>query len=321
MNGGCRVCGSLDTVRLGVLHAYSDYSTTVYDCRACGCRFAPHEPLIYERLHAADSSSYRTLDRLELIAADAWETGKPTNLRSALRAISKFRFVIDAVEHRGSRQRILEIGCGTGYLAAYFMLTGHTVLGADISRTAVAKARSSMGDHFVLADDDRVRDTAPYDVVLHVGTVGCVPDPIRFTLEMLALVDESGVLVFNAPNAQVVRARGGLWNASTTPPDLVTLFTPDFWAHQFSERADVAVEITDVEPGRQLIELLRPSTDRRGHTSLLDARVTSTAGATARPWRLLRSFFSVAGRVARRLRLLPRRPAEFGVHVTIRPRP
>ena len=98
---------------------------------------------------------------------------------------------------------------------------GRPILGIDVSPEASTSARASFGDHFAVGLDAA---QPPYDVIYHVGLIGCVDDPIALTRRLLAMLKPGGLLLFNAPNRDALGLDGQLWLDSAPPPDLVTLF-------------------------------------------------------------------------------------------------
>ena len=296
---------------------YADYECVVYDCAECGSRFTAHHESMHERLHASPGSSYQSQRQLGQAAATWFAVGDVASLRRILASSPKYEFVIDAVESRADVRRVLEVGCSKGYLSAYLITRGFDVLGTDISPSAVAEATSLFGPHFVEAGSPAIPQRQPYDAIVHVGTVGCVADPVAFTRELLGLLRPGGRLIFNAPNADACRGTGEVWGASTPPPDLVTLFTPHYW-HRYADVADVDVQVTDVEPSAVLkARLRRWRRDRPPVRKLLEAEMKPRQPDD---WRSRPVASRVAATLARglaSLRVLPRQPAEFGVHVVM----
>src|SRR5262249_35916678 len=129
-----------------------------------------------------------------------FDRGDLAGLRAALSEGPKYRFVMDAIDREPADARILEIGSSRGHLTSYFILGGRKITGVDVSANAVAAASAAFGAYFVLVEDPLIDAQAPYDVVFHVGTIGCVADPIGMTKRLLDLIKPGGRLLFNAPN-------------------------------------------------------------------------------------------------------------------------
>src|SRR5437660_518436 len=104
---------------------------------------------------------------------------------------------------------------------------------ANFTRRGDVEYLGRYGTPIFECDDDRAMDAmAPYDVVYHVGTIGCVADPLGMTKRLLGLLKPGGRLLFNVPNRDGCYLRGQLWIDAAPPPDVVTLFPSGFWRRQ-----------------------------------------------------------------------------------------
>lgn len=205
------------------------YAWDVFHCKACGCQFTKHDTEIYDIMHKTSAISYYSDYRS--IAAQCQSHFKRKDLaalRETLDTWSKYRFIIDRIARTPSDARLLEIGSSRGYLTSYSILDGRPILGVDVSREAVEEARALFGDHFAVSSDPRIAAGAPYDVIYHVGMIGCVADPLGLTHDLLKLLRPGGILIFNTPNRDALHLKRQLWFDSAPPPDLVTLFPPGF---------------------------------------------------------------------------------------------
>jgi methionine biosynthesis protein MetW len=120
----------------------------------------------YEEKHAPDSSHGRIL---------RWLAGRPT-------------------------ARVLDLGCGDGYLAGELRSAGHHVVGIDAVVTDGVKDRV---DVFVQADLDvglPPQVTGPFDVVIAADVLEHVRRPEVVLDELHRVVDPSGIVVASVPN-------------------------------------------------------------------------------------------------------------------------
>lgn len=321
----CHVCGADDIAEAGEVEYYAGYGWKVYDCLACSCRFTGHDDSIYEWLHSQAGSSYGLYRELADKCKRLYDAGDLARLRHELCATTKYRFVIEAIERYPKGARILEVGCSRGYLTSYFILAGYNVTGTDISAEAVAGAKEAFGDFFMTADSPAVADGAPYDVIYHVGTIGCVGDPLSFTRHLLGMLKSGGELIFNAPNANSCWLKEQLWIDAAPPPDLVTLFRPGFWSRQFAGAAAVEEEIEPCSPERSFEIGVSKLFGRKWQrpeplpleTSLNDFKAARRGDSVVRDklWRLLERGAIKAGRLTRTLALAPTQPSPFGLLV------
>ncbi len=103
----------------------------------------------------------------------------------------------------GAERRVLDIGCGTGIVAAQFQQAGYEVTGLDVSEAMLRRARNRLGDNAVLvhgdATDFTVAEPFPlaistYDIPNHLGT----PERISSYLECAyRAVRPGGVFAFD----------------------------------------------------------------------------------------------------------------------------
>ncbi|HET6835579.1 MAG TPA: bifunctional glycosyltransferase/class I SAM-dependent methyltransferase [Acidimicrobiales bacterium] len=120
----------------------------------------------YEEKHAPDSSHGRILQ---------WLARRPTG-------------------------RVLDLGCGGGYLAGELRSAGHHVVGVDAVVTDGAKDRV---DVFVQADLDLglpPQVTGPFDIVIAADVLEHVRRPEVVLDELHRVVDPSGIVVASVPN-------------------------------------------------------------------------------------------------------------------------
>jgi len=320
----CRICGSDRIVDHGHVEFYVGYAWPIYDCNDCGCRFTLHDSSTYDLLYSERSSCYSRYLGLAETCKTLFDRGDLAGLRAELSRGSKYRFVIDQIDHEPVDSRILEIGSSRGHLTSYFILGGRRITGVDISPTAVASAARDFGDHFVQAGDPSIDAKAPYDVIFHVGTIGCVADPVGMTGCLLDLLKSGGRLLFNAPNRNACSLRDQLWFESAPPPDVVTLFSPGFWRDHFAHIARVTEETEFRTPEQNLLIALRKLTRRKWRNPLPMALSESGRWSTP-PVQFADAVWLNVERAVRKvvqwsglLPKVPGEPAEFGLFVQMR---
>jgi SAM-dependent methyltransferase len=239
----CRICGSARVTKAGTVEYYQGYTSAIYDCVDCLCRFTEHFNGIYEALHANPDSCYGPQLQMAQQTKQFFDARDLDGLKRELCASSKCRFIIESIDQYPKTSRILEVGCSRGHHTAYFILAGYDVVGSDVSESAIKSARADFGPNFFLAGSPAVAERGPYDVIYHMGTIGCVSDPVGLTRSLLELLKPGGRLFFNAPNAGGCWLRGQLWIDYAPPPDVVTLYQPGFWRRFFSDQAYVSEEV------------------------------------------------------------------------------
>jgi SAM-dependent methyltransferase len=317
----CRICGSERISYCGDVEYYFGYARPIYDCQDCGCRFTLHDNKAYDLLYSEQSSFYSRYTTQAETCKRLFDLRDRASLRAVLSQGSKYRFIIDALDSQPADARILEIGSSCGHLTSYFILCERMITGVDVSLKAVAAARAAFGDHFVLAGDSAVEAHAPYDIIFHVGTIGCVADPIGTTRNLLGMLKPAGLLFFNAPNRDACTLCDQLWFDSAPPPDVVTMYMPGFWRNQFKTWAEVEETIENESSIENSLIGLRILARRRWRNPLpigIEVSKRVSAPAPTKGDRLWNYFERVVRRVGPRTgltALAPARPQEFGLFI------
>jgi len=95
--------------------------------------------------------------------------------------------------------RVLDVGCGTGGLAARYVAAGCAALGVDISPTMIGAARTVVADADFLVGDAQTEDLAAHGGFTHVVSrfgVMFFEDPVAAFANIRRAVDPGGRLGF-----------------------------------------------------------------------------------------------------------------------------
>lgn len=324
MSGRCRICGSAAARQIGAVEYFEGFGWPVLDCDACGCRFTTHDSTVHDQFQRQPALSYYSeyhvlADRCRDLVAARDLVG----LERLLGDSPKYRFVIDAISLLPPSASILELGCSRGYLTAYSILAGRRITGVDVSPDAVTAARQSFGDFFAVAGTPEATAGAPFDLIYHVGLIGCAADPLGVTRSLLAMLKPGGRLIFNAPNKGALRFSNQLWLDSAPPPDLVTLFPAGFWRAQCSALAAVEETVAFVDARSSFAIGVQQALGVRWHPPA--AQPMSVRGHAwaqhSDGWRhLLARATTKAAAAVGVTGGAARRPSEFGLFVSMRPR-
>jgi 2-polyprenyl-6-hydroxyphenyl methylase/3-demethylubiquinone-9 3-methyltransferase len=151
-----------------------------------------------------------------------------------LRAESRLRnpWVLERiVSHAGSSARVLDVGCGGGFLSNQLAKAGLDVHGLDASRESLEVAerydetrsvRYLRGDALHLPYPD-----ASFDVVCAMDFLEHVEEPARVIREAARVLRPNGLFFFHTFNRNwlswLVVIKGVEWFVKNTPPDLHVL--------------------------------------------------------------------------------------------------
>ncbi|MCB9170075.1 MAG: methyltransferase domain-containing protein [Flavobacteriales bacterium] len=137
------------------------------------------DPSAFEALYEA----VRTKERRILTDAEVARLPDGSGLWNALewriRARSAARLVHQLNGH-GERLRVLEVGCGNGWLSRYMHRAGHAVLGIDVfTRELEQAARVHREVRFARAELlDQKLPAAAFDAVVFAASIQYFPDPL-----------------------------------------------------------------------------------------------------------------------------------------------
>ncbi len=112
----------------------------------------------------------------------------------------------------GSPDRVLDIGCSTGYLARRLVDRGATVVGIDVDEAAAAEARR-VCEQVLVGDVETMElplSEGSFDVVLCGDLVEHLRDPVAFLGRLRPLLRQGGRLVLTTPNVANWAMRLGL---------------------------------------------------------------------------------------------------------------
>lgn len=144
--------------------------------------------------------------------------------------------VLAALDRAGIRSaRILEVGCGTGWLSARLLDYG-VVTATDLADEIVERARCSFPDVRFLAGDFMTLDAgAGYDVVVCLETLSHVVDQRAFVARLAFCLRPGGLLVLTTQNRFVLERRDDVMSPGPgqvrrwlNRSELASLLTPDF---------------------------------------------------------------------------------------------
>jgi SAM-dependent methyltransferase len=96
---------------------------------------------------------------------------------------------------------VLDVGCGTGFLAMRMAELGHTAVGVDLSEEMLAEARRKtegigLAVRFQLGDAEAPpQDGAPYDVILERHVLWTLPQPREAVHTWQTLLKPGGLLI------------------------------------------------------------------------------------------------------------------------------
>ncbi len=125
-------------------------------------------------------------------------------------------------------QRVLDLGCGGGFLANYLAARGHRVVGIDTTPENLVVARRHGTAEYQVADACALPfPDASFDVVCAMDLLEHVEDPAKLIGEASRVLAPGGLFVFHTFNrtqlANLIAIKGVAWFVKNAPPDLHVL--------------------------------------------------------------------------------------------------
>lgn len=123
-------------------------------------------------------------------------------------------------------KRVLDVGCGNGYLCGEFLRHGCNVVGIDLSESGISVARRAYpsGRFEVLAADERVLENLaedPFDIVISSEVVEHLYAPRAYARGCYAAVKPGGTFICSTPYhgylKNLVIALRGDWDNHANP--------------------------------------------------------------------------------------------------------
>jgi len=144
----CEVCGG-ELTSAGSVPGYQEPNVyAIYDCRRCMTMVASPkqiDPNVYNAIYAVPGGA-PGYDRYFQYARRILQVHDPMGYLTT--HVDAAWGVHQAMRRNGAKT-VLEAGCGLGYFTYALRRGGYDILGLDISREAVEKARQAYGDLYV----------------------------------------------------------------------------------------------------------------------------------------------------------------------------
>jgi 2-polyprenyl-6-hydroxyphenyl methylase/3-demethylubiquinone-9 3-methyltransferase len=179
-----------------------------------------------------------------------------------LRAESQLRnpwVAAKIIGEHGASARVLDVGCGAGFLSNYLAREGFDVTGLDASRASIDVAARHDGSgkaRYLLGDARRLPfEDASFDVVCAMDFLEHVEDPARVVTEVARVLRPGGTFFFHTFNrnalAWLVVIKGVEWFVKNTPRHMhvLRLFIKPRELEQMCQTAGMSfVELHGSEP-------------------------------------------------------------------------
>lgn len=125
------------------------------------------------------------------------------------------------------RLKILEVGCGYGYLTYSILRMGHDIIGIDIAKNAIEFARSNFGDNYYLKSIHDITAENKFDVIIATELIEHLQTPVEFIRTCLKLLNDDGKIIITTPNKEYLPHKA-VWKTDLPPVHTVWLSKKSF---------------------------------------------------------------------------------------------
>jgi SAM-dependent methyltransferase len=176
------------------------------------------------------------------------------------------------------RGRVLDLGCGNGYLLRNLARLGWTVFGLDPDPAAISAANELLGPVGRVGEIGTVSFDRDFDVITMNHVIEHLPDPITTLRHCLSKLRSGGRIVVQTPNADSWGARrfGSAW-VHWDPPRHLYLFSPTTLQRAAEEAGFIVDEVRTSVHGARFAWAVSRAIQRHGKldgTRLWDRRGT-----------------------------------------------
>lgn len=218
---------------------YVNYN--IYGCINCNTSFidtSKLDPSIYEKIYSELQSNESKIAGYERYLDYASEIKNSKDPIMFLTQNEDTYFPIYEFVKDKHSLKILEIGCGLGYLTYSLKSLGHDVTGIDVSSNAIEFASKQFGDYFLNADllDDSFRLEGPFDLIIGNEVIEHLPEVRNFIIKCKTMLKEGGSMIFTTPNKDHFKNSSNVW-ATDNPPVHTFWFSKKSFEHLAQENS------------------------------------------------------------------------------------
>lgn len=217
----CALCGGeVESLYAGLAGYQAPHRYDVLGCSDCGVSFAyPGEPdpEVYELIYR---NAWKTPGYSEYVefTSGVLKASQPLDYLASSAPV--YWAVREYLRAKPKSVRILELGCGMGYLTYAVAKAGYNIVGVDISHVAIERARRKYGDLYRQGDIlDASLDLGSFDIVICTEVIEHVGDPVSMVAGVRKVLAHHGEALFSTPNKSAY-PREAIWETDLPPVHL-----------------------------------------------------------------------------------------------------
>ena len=142
------------------------------------------------------------LSRFEVLASSGyWESLYSSHKVNSYNYITRRKEIVNLISHLDYCS-VVDLGCGTGDYAEYFLKKGEEYLGVDNSREMIMRAQKRFPGALFQVDDVENLSllSEKYDLALAVGLIEYFAKPGKLVKEIRSILKKEGYFLVQAPH-------------------------------------------------------------------------------------------------------------------------
>jgi 2-polyprenyl-3-methyl-5-hydroxy-6-metoxy-1,4-benzoquinol methylase len=194
----------------------------IYHCCRCNTNYigtVQESADLYHSIYSAGSCA--GYDRYRSYAERVLQEPDPL---AYLASLEPAYFAVQQYLSDKAGHRILDMGCGYGYLTYALRCRGFEAIGVDTSQAALEVARRNYGAYFHHADAQRFARACSqrFDLIVGIEWIEHVPDPLAHLAELIRLLTSQGAILLTTPNKDFC-GPASVWQTDLPPVHRVWL--------------------------------------------------------------------------------------------------
>lgn len=198
----CIACSGDDVLKESQIEGYVQGSYyTVFSCLSCATKWvSPHgeDSAVYNLIYSNDDTPGYM--RYKEYAKEILHSYNPLKFL-ALKEEMYYSVSKSVKSNLKKGEKILDVGCGLGYMTYALVQAGYNATGLDISEEAITQAKEKYGNYFACGDFftfDGVE--GGYDAICMLELIEHISDPKKYIKRAIELLSTTGVLIITTPN-------------------------------------------------------------------------------------------------------------------------
>lgn len=194
----CKICLSENPNYFGEVNGYFGHRFKIYECDFCKCQFAIGSNDLVKKYDILYNNANR-LNTYRLYHKIYNQIKKEKDPLFFLETIDDtYSYVIREIQKINpiKNLRMLEVGCGLGYLTYALKMQGYEIIGTDISEKAVNKANLNFGQFYKTIDSIK-KDK--FDLVICLEVIEHAEEPYLFLSDLRNFLNDDGIIIMTTP--------------------------------------------------------------------------------------------------------------------------